>query len=146
MYAQTTKKFNDTTYLQPVEVQAIRADDKAPFAKTNLNKKEIEKNNLGQDLPFLLNQTPAAVVNADAGLPSEQDTAIAKAYCNQTGFEAATEAMQVLGGIGYSEESLVEYCFRRTRGWMIAGGSVEIMKNWIAEGVFGRDFSQRAQG
>ena len=26
----------------------------------------------------------------------------------------------------YSEDSLVEYCFRRTRGWMIAGGSVEI--------------------
>jgi alkylation response protein AidB-like acyl-CoA dehydrogenase len=85
-----------------------------------------------------------AAVNADAGLPSEQDTAIAKAYGNQAGFEAASEAMQVMGGIGYSEESLVEYCFRRTRGWMIAGGSVEIMKNRIAEGVFGRSFSQRA--
>ncbi len=84
-----------------------------------------------------------AATNADAGLPSEQETAIAKAYCNQTGFEAASDAMQVMGGIGYSEESLVEYCFRRTRGWMIAGGSVEIMKNRIAEGVFGRSFPQR---
>ena len=84
-----------------------------------------------------------AATNADAGLPSEQETAIAKVYCNQAGFEAASEAMQVMGGIGYSEESLVEYCFRRTRGWMIAGGSVEIMKNRIAEGVFGRSFSQR---
>jgi hypothetical protein len=52
--------------------------------------------------------------------------------------------MQVMGGLGYSEESLVEYCFRRTRGWMIAGGSVEIMKNRIAEDVFGRTFPQRA--
>jgi len=85
-----------------------------------------------------------AAANADAGLPSEQETAIAKAYCNQTGFEAASEAMQVMGGLGYSEESLVEYCFRRTRGWMIAGGSIEIMKNRIAEGVFGRSFPQRA--
>lgn len=66
-FAQTKKKFNDTTYLQPVEVTAVRAGDKAPFAKTNLNKKEIEKNNLGQDLPFLLNQTPSVVVNSDAG-------------------------------------------------------------------------------
>jgi len=85
-----------------------------------------------------------AAANADAGLPSAAETAIAKAYCNQTGFEAASEAMQVMGGLGYSEESLVEYCFRRTRGWMIAGGSVEIMKNRIAEDVFGRSFPQRA--
>lgn len=65
-YAQE-KKFNDTTYLQPVEVNAVRADTKAPFAKTNLTKKEIEKSNLGQDLPFLLNQTPGVVINSDAG-------------------------------------------------------------------------------
>ena len=65
--AQNEKKFNDTAYLQQVEVQAIRAGEKAPFAKTDLTKKEIEKTNLGQDLPFLLNQTPSVVVNSDAG-------------------------------------------------------------------------------
>jgi iron complex outermembrane recepter protein len=62
-----TKPFNDTSFLQPVEVTAIRAADKSPFAKTNLTKTQIEKNNLGQDLPFLLNQTPSVVVNSDAG-------------------------------------------------------------------------------
>ncbi len=67
LFAQKEKKFNDTTLLQPVEVQAIRAAEKMPFAKTDINKKEIEKNNLGQDLPFLLNQTPSVVVNSDAG-------------------------------------------------------------------------------
>ncbi len=67
VFAQTQKIFNDTAFLQPVEVKAIRAADNAPFAKTNLSKKEIEKNNLGQDLPFLLNQTPSIVVNSDAG-------------------------------------------------------------------------------
>ena len=30
-----------------------------------------------------------------------------------------------------------------TRGWMIAGGSVEILKNRIAEQVFDRRFDQR---
>jgi len=65
--AQAQVKFNDTIYLQPVEVNAVRAGEKAPFAKTNLNKKDIEKSNLGQDLPILLNQTPSAVVNSDAG-------------------------------------------------------------------------------
>lgn len=67
IFAQQQKQFNDTTLMQPVEVQAVTAGEKAPFAKTNLSKKEIEKNNLGQDLPFLLNQTPSVVVNSDAG-------------------------------------------------------------------------------
>ena len=54
-------------FLQPVEVRAIRAGEKAPFAKTDISKKEIEKINMGQDLPFILNQLPSAVVSSDAG-------------------------------------------------------------------------------
>ena len=53
--------------LTPVEVKAVRAGNKAPFTKTNLSKKYIEENNLGQDLPFILNQTPSVVINSDAG-------------------------------------------------------------------------------
>lgn len=81
---------------------------------------------------------------ATSGLPSAYDTAIVKYLCNQAGFFAANESLQVLGALGYSEESLVEYCWRRARGWQIAGGSLEMMKNRIAEGVFGKTFSQRA--
>jgi alkylation response protein AidB-like acyl-CoA dehydrogenase len=84
-----------------------------------------------------------AASNADTGFPSATETAIAKAYCNQVGFDVANDALQVMGGIGYSQESLVEYCVRRCRGWMIAGGSIEILKNRIAEGIFERTFSQR---
>jgi iron complex outermembrane receptor protein len=54
-------------FLQPLEVKAIRASDRSPFTKTNLNKSAITKLNLGTDIPFLLNQTPAVVINADAG-------------------------------------------------------------------------------
>src|SRR5881398_2015534 len=57
----------DTVDLPPVEVRAVTASATAPFAKTNLDKKEIARQNLGQDLPFLLNQTPSVVVNSDAG-------------------------------------------------------------------------------
>jgi alkylation response protein AidB-like acyl-CoA dehydrogenase len=48
-----------------------------------------------------------------------------------------------MGAAGYSKSSLVEYCMRRCRGWMIAGGSIEILKNRIAESVFDRKFDQR---
>ncbi|MQA13086.1 MAG: acyl-CoA dehydrogenase [Pseudonocardiaceae bacterium] len=85
-----------------------------------------------------------AATNADDGMPSAYETSVAKAACNVTGFEVASEALQVMGGTGYSTDSLVEYCLRRTRGWMIAGGSVEILKNRIAESVFDRRFDQRA--
>lgn len=54
-------------FLQPVEVKALRAGEKAPFARTNISAKDLEAQNLGQDLPFLLNQTPSVVVNSDAG-------------------------------------------------------------------------------
>lgn len=84
-----------------------------------------------------------AVINSKNGIPSAEETAIAKAYCNRAGFEAANESMQVMGGMGYSEEALIEYCFRRTRGWMIAGGTIEMMLNRIAESVFERTFPQR---
>jgi len=84
-----------------------------------------------------------AAINADRGFPSAEETAIAKAFCNQAGFDVANEALQVMGGLGYTQEELVEYCLRRCRGWMIAGGSIEILKNRIAEAVFERSFSQR---
>jgi alkylation response protein AidB-like acyl-CoA dehydrogenase len=84
-----------------------------------------------------------AAVNADRGLPSAYETAVAKAACNQAGFEVASEAVQVMGATGYSRETLVEYCMRRCRGWMIAGGSIEMLKNRIAEHVFDRRFDQR---
>jgi len=84
-----------------------------------------------------------AAVNADRGLPSAYETAVAKAACNQAGFEASHEAVQAMGALGYSREALVEYCMRRCRGWMIAGGSIEMLKNRIAEHVFDRRFDQR---
>ncbi|MGA8463294.1 MAG: acyl-CoA dehydrogenase, partial [Trebonia sp.] len=78
------------------------------------------------------------------GLPRARETAIAKYACNTAGFNAANESLQVMGAMGYSTQTLVEYCLRRTRGWMIAGGSLEMLRNRIAESVFGTRFSQRA--
>jgi hypothetical protein len=84
-----------------------------------------------------------AASNADRGLPSAYETAVAKAACNQVGFDVAHEAVQAMGALGYSSDTLVEYCMRRCRGWLIAGGSIEMLKNRIAEHVFDRRFDQR---
>jgi alkylation response protein AidB-like acyl-CoA dehydrogenase len=87
----------------------------------------------------------AATTGDRLGLPTAAETAMAKLAANQAGFFAADVAMQAMGATGFCDDSLVEYCFRRTRGWMIAGGSVEILKNRIAEHVFGRRFPARTR-
>ena len=50
-----------------VFVYATRASANSASTYQNINKAEIDKNNLGQDLPYLLNQTPSAVITSDAG-------------------------------------------------------------------------------
>ncbi len=58
---------SSTTMTEEVTVSATRAAKNSPTAYTNMNRKEIQENNLGQDLPFLLNQTPSVVTTSDAG-------------------------------------------------------------------------------
>lgn len=55
------------TFTEEVVVLATRADDKTPTTFTNIGKDAIEKQNFGQDLPFLLNWTPSVVTTSDAG-------------------------------------------------------------------------------
>jgi iron complex outermembrane recepter protein len=53
--------------LQEVLLQATRANEKAPFAFINIKQKELQKLNLGQDLPILLDQQISVVTTSDAG-------------------------------------------------------------------------------
>lgn len=48
-------------------VQSLRVDDTIPVAFTNLSSEEISRNNLGQDLPYLVSGTPSVIATSDAG-------------------------------------------------------------------------------
>lgn len=48
-------------------VTATRAGERTPITYKNLNKEELESNNLGQDVPFVLRFTPSLVETSDAG-------------------------------------------------------------------------------
>ncbi|POY36924.1 TonB-dependent receptor [Solitalea longa] len=50
-----------------VVVRSTRASANSATTFKNVSKADLEKQNLGQDLPFLLNQTPSAVISSDAG-------------------------------------------------------------------------------
>ena len=49
-------------------VSATRASANTPTTFSNLDKSEIAKRNLGQDIPILLNFTPSVVSYSDAGV------------------------------------------------------------------------------
>jgi iron complex outermembrane receptor protein len=50
-----------------IEIAGSRASDIAPVTQVTLNESDIQKENLGRDIPFILDQTPSVVVNSDAG-------------------------------------------------------------------------------
>jgi iron complex outermembrane receptor protein len=57
----------NTVMTDEVTVKATRASANSATTFTNLNKAQLAKNNFGQDLPYLLNQTPSAVITSDGG-------------------------------------------------------------------------------
>ena len=73
-----------------------------------------------------------AAANADSGFPSAEETAIAKAFCNQAGFDVANEALQVMGGMGYSKEFHAERLWRDARLFRFAPVSEEMILNYIS--------------
>ena len=69
VFAQKKDPQKDTVQtLTPVEVRATRLNEKSPFAVSNLGKKELTHQNLGQNLPYLLNQIPSVVTSSDDGI------------------------------------------------------------------------------
>ena len=83
-----------------VIVQATRAGENAATTFKNLSKADIAKNNLGQEVSYLLNHTPSVVVSSDAG------TGIGHTSVTIRGSDAARTNV-TLNGIPYNDpESL----------------------------------------
>lgn len=65
--AQSNETDTSYTNLETVEVLGLNLRDQAPFALSNLYKKDIEKLNLGKELPYLFQDMPSIIVSSDAG-------------------------------------------------------------------------------
>lgn len=84
-----------------------------------------------------------AAVNADRGLPSILDSSSAKCFANQIARSVTGNAVQLMGGYGYSTQYPMERRMRDAWGWGIAGGAIDIQKVNIASAMVGRRFDQR---
>lgn len=74
-----------------------------------------------------------AAANARESDPSRIETSMAKIKANEVGQRVIDEALQIHGASGYMKDSPIEYLYRLVRGWKIAGGTVEVQRNMIAE-------------
>jgi len=84
-----------------------------------------------------------AAAGAAQGLPSQLESSIAKCFANEIAREVCGNAVQLMGGYGYSREYPMERRLRDAWGWGIAGGAVDIQKVNIAAAMTGRRFDQR---
>ena len=109
-----------------VFVYGTRAKENSATTFKNLNKEDIRKNNLGQDVPYLLDQTPGVVIGSDAGagigytnmtirgsdnqrinvtlngIPLNDAESMGSFFINLPDFASSTESIQIQRGIGTS--------------------------------------------
>jgi alkylation response protein AidB-like acyl-CoA dehydrogenase len=69
------------------------------------------------------------------GTPPALESAMAKTACNLAARYVCDEAIQILGGYGYSREYPVERMYRDIRGLLSGAGTVEVQRNYIASKV-----------
>ncbi|WP_406859647.1 acyl-CoA dehydrogenase family protein [Streptomyces sp. HUAS MG47] len=73
----------------------------------------------------------------DAGLPFAREAAMAKLSCSDTAMQVTTDAVQVLGGYGYTADFPVERLMREAKVLQIVEGTNQIQRMVIARHVVG---------
>jgi butyryl-CoA dehydrogenase len=74
----------------------------------------------------------------DEGLPYAKESAIAKCYAGDIAVEVALDAIQILGGYGYSREYPVEKLLRDAKIFQIYEGTNQIQRTVISRAVMGK--------
>ena len=132
--------------LDEVIVEAIRIDRSSPFSFFNVDKKDLELKNLGQDLPILLNFSPSVITTSDAGagigytgirirgvspqstnitingIPQNDPESLGTFWVNLPDFTSSVESLQIQRGIGTS-----------TNGSGAFGASINILTDKISQ-------------
>lgn len=134
---------------EEVVVQATRSGDKLGLTSQTLDKEEIEKLNTGQDLPYLLQFLPSAVVTSDAGngigytgirirgsdatrvnvtingIPLNDAESQGVYWVNLPDFASSTQNIEVTRGAGSS-----------TNGGGAFGGTINILSQQLNDSAF----------
>jgi alkylation response protein AidB-like acyl-CoA dehydrogenase len=82
--------------------------------------------------------TMSAAARLDAGERADVEAGMAKLFASETALEAATEAMRIHGGYGYTTEFPIERYYRDAPLMIIGEGTNEIQRMIIARGLLAR--------
>ena len=82
--------------------------------------------------------TRSAAERKQAGERCDVEAGMAKLFASETALELATEAMRILGGVGYTTDFPVERYFRDAPLMIIGEGTNEIQRLVIARGLLAR--------
>jgi acyl-CoA dehydrogenase len=116
-------------------------DESLEYARTRhtMGKPIIEHQAIAHKIADMAVRTEAARLLSrqaawllDTGRRNTQQAAYAKVFAADSAMWAATEAVQVFGGMGYSTEYPVEKLFRDAKVLQIYEGTSEIQRNIIA--------------
>src|SRR5690606_38008717 len=131
--------------LDEVFVNAVRVGSSSPITHSNITKEDLEKRNLGQDIPMLLNFLPSVVTTTDAGagvgytgirvrginaqstnitingIPYNDAESMGTCWVNLSDFASSTESMQLQRGVGTS-----------TNGSGAFGASINVLSEGVS--------------
>ena len=149
VYGQENEKVQDTTKVEKLDevlVKAVRVESTSPITHSNIKKEEIQKRNLGQDIPALLNYLPSVISSSDAGagigytylrvrgsdatrvnvtingIPYNDSESQGTFWVNIGDFASSVESMQLQRGVGTS-----------TNGSAAFGASLNILTDAVQE-------------
>ena len=127
-----------------VGIAQAALDEACAYAneRTTFGRKIIDHQGLG----FLLADMAAAVAGAratyldaarrrDAGRPYSQQASVAKLVATDAAMKVTTDAVQVLGGVGYTRDYRVERYMREAKITQIFEGTNQIQRLVIARGL-----------
>ncbi|QAA81869.1 TonB-dependent receptor [Aequorivita sp. H23M31] len=93
------EKQQDSTKIEALDevlLKTVRVSADSPITHSNMDKQEIEKRNLGQELPYMLNYMPSVVTTSDAG------AGVGYAYIRVRGSDASRVNV-TLNGMPYND-------------------------------------------
>ncbi|MBJ6369668.1 TonB-dependent receptor [Snuella sedimenti] len=152
MKAQQKQVDQDSTKVEKLDevlVKAVRVNATSPITHSNVTKAQLEKRNLGQDIPVLLNYLPSVVTTSDAGagigytgirvrgvsgestnitingIPYNDAESLGTFWVNLQDFSSSVESLQVQRGVGTS-----------TNGSGAFGASINILTDAISNEAF----------
>ncbi|KAA3615918.1 MAG: TonB-dependent receptor, partial [Flavobacterium sp.] len=146
---QTTIDSTKVESLDEVLIESVRVKEDAPITQSNVKKEELNKRNLGQDIPILLNYLPSVVTASDAGagvgytyirvrgsdasrvnvtlngIPFNDAESQGTFWVNLPDFASSVQSLQLQRGVGTS-----------TNGSGAFGASLNILTDGISENAF----------